>query len=135
MVDNFHRICARSDSLSHRALLDLVDIGWYVETRKDKNGEVQGGNVSKVIRDKYGIPVCLQVPIESEHCEYSGRNKYDYISVDRVVFYEPTCEFPRDLSEYETYEETKAFVTGMGYVWDEEKECYVHPETGDWIVW
>ena len=123
----YEKIMARDISPRQRAFLDYVSKKWYVETAPDKNGDVQGGNVTKIIYDKYGVPVCLQVD------DHGGKS--DYISVERVTFFEPWDCFVSDYSDYEDSDRVHDFLIGNGYVFDEEECLYRHPETGEEVCW
>lgn len=72
------------------AMLDYLKPGCYVETKADSAGDIQGGTVSKVIRDMYKVPVCVQVTREKGA---GDRNKYDYIAINRITFFEPYDEY------------------------------------------
>ena len=133
MYPDFDKICARTSSLEGRAFLDRVKVGDWVTTDCYDDGSSQYGTVKKIIRDKYGVPVCLQVICEDDAS--SGRRKYDYISVDRVLLFASDWDFPINNADYSTFEEEEAIVLGFGYVWNGDKGCYVHPETGDEICW
>ena len=57
----------------------------------------QGGTIVRIFRNIYGVPVCVQVATGEEH------KQMDYISVDRIDFFEPTRECSRyydDLSAW-----------------------------------
>lgn len=111
----------------YRAFLDCVDKNWYVETPPLKDGTVQGGTVTKVIRDKFRVPVCLEVD--------SGDGKKDRISVERISFFEPYNSFVSNYDDYEDQEAMEEFVRDLGYVFDEEECVWRHPETGDELIW
>lgn len=102
--------------------LDSVSKGWYVETSPLLSREVQGGYVTKVIRDRCGVPVCLKVKI--------GRRK-DIISVDRVAFYEVYFPALPYCVDYGALAEQHERLLSNGYVLDSERFIYLHPETGD----
>ncbi len=81
----FRKIFKRTDSPYMRQVMDNIDKKCYVETRADLEGEIQGGTVDKIIRDKYGIPVCVRVV-----CTPPGQKpQYDFIEVSRISFFEP----------------------------------------------
>jgi hypothetical protein len=63
---------------SYRNLIDNVHKGCYVEAASSQ----QAGVVESIIRNRLGIPVCLKV-------RYGEDASVDYISVDRVSFWEP----------------------------------------------
>lgn len=67
---------------SYRNMLNNIHIGCYIEA--ESTG--QGGDVIEIIRDKNQIPVCIKVSYKPEN---SKRAIQDYISVDRISFYEP----------------------------------------------
>jgi len=96
----FREIARREILLEKRAFLDLVKAGWYIETAPCVDGMCQGGTVAKVIRDKYGIPVCFKT---------DGSDDTDWISADRVMFFEPKDEWVADCWDYMTEEEYGAF--------------------------
>ena len=131
MEDNFDKIAARTSSLRMRSFLCNVQNGWYIETAPEEDGSCQGGEIDKIIRDQYGIPVCLRVPCNSKN----GKRKYDYISVDRIDFYEPSGWFADDansLETYKTFEELDAEFKAFGYTeYDEEEGCWRNPTTGE----
>lgn len=62
---------------SFRNMLDNIHPGCYVESSSTE----QGGTVENIIRGKNGVPVCLKVR--------SADDSIDYISVERVSFWEP----------------------------------------------
>lgn len=66
------------DTGHYRYLLDNVEPSYEVVAYSTQ----QGGTVEKVIRNRYGVPVCLKVR--------AGENDeiVDYISVDRVSHFE-----------------------------------------------
>lgn len=63
----------------YRNMLDNIHLQCYVES-DNVNDLSQGGSVEKIIRNKYGIPVCFKVRCGGD---------IDYISADRVTFWEP----------------------------------------------
>ena len=108
-------------------LLRYIDEDWYVETRPMFDGSVQGGTVQDILRDRYGVPVCLKV--------ISGDGEIDFISVDRVKFYESYSGFSIDSVDEPVFDRTREFVLGMGYEFIEDECLYRHPETGHEICW
>lgn len=70
------------DTPSYRNMLNNIHIGCYVEA----STTTQYGYVKKIIRNKFGVPVCVHVLYEGGE---ENKKKYDYISVDRIDFYEP----------------------------------------------
>ncbi len=74
---------------SYRNMLDNIHKGCYVEAESTK----QGGTVVQIIRNKSKVPVCVKVLIGTD----ASKKFYDYISVDRISFYEPySYEVPND---------------------------------------
>lgn len=67
----------RLSLLSFRNMLDNVHRGCYIEACSTN----QSGTVEAIIRSMNGVPVCLKVR--------SGDGSIDYISVERVSFWEP----------------------------------------------
>lgn len=110
-----------------RAFLESVKERWYVETRPFSDGLVQGGTVTEVMRDKFGIPVCIRVK--------SGDGCGDLISVERISFFEADGYFDADYSEYQDFDKTREWVLNQGYVYDEDDCVYRHPDTGEEICW
>lgn len=108
---------------SYRNLLDNIHNGCYVEAQSTH----QYGKVEGIIRNLLGVPVCLKVRPGSDE-------PIDYISVDRISFWEP-CNYAVSDSEYETtYEEDIAFLEDAGYHWDESKGVYRN-DKGDEVIW
>jgi len=66
----------RASGVEYRKMLDLISPGDYVEAPSAE----QGGEVLDIIRNMYGFPVCVMV----KH----GSGKADFISVDRIEFWE-----------------------------------------------
>ena len=127
-MTKYEKLMAMEDlTPKERAFLDCVDKRWYVETRPLSDGYVQGGNVTKIIRDKYGVPVCLQVK--------DGGEKTDYISVERISFFEPYNNFISDYTDYEDYSDTCRGLEEDGYVYDKDECVYRHPKTGHEFCW
>lgn len=116
----------REKQYERRAFLDLVGPKWYVETKPDEILGCQGGSVDKVIRDQYGIPVCLRVVYQ----DAAGKERHDYISTDRVDFFEPWDTWVTDVMEYQTEEECNEFMEAMGCV-RQGSWSWLDPETGD----
>lgn len=110
-------------SSSYRNMLDNIHPGCYVEAEST----IQGGTVDSVIRNKYGIPVCIKV-------RYGEDNSIDYISADRVSMWEPYNTFVPDSEYSSTFEELKQLLLDDGYWWNEEKGVYIN-EKGDEAVW
>lgn len=79
---------------SYRNLLDNVHKGCYVEAISSK----QSGTVESIIRNRLGIPVCLKV-------RYGDDQAVDFISVDRVSFWEMYSYCVPDGIYNEHYEE------------------------------
>lgn len=75
------------DSERYRMMLDLVTFNDYVESASTG----QGGNVTAVIRDMKGFPVCLEI-------RNSGGT--DYMSVDRVDLWEQWTAVPGGYGYY-----------------------------------
>lgn len=120
----------RTDDPQMRAFLDLVGPKWYIETAPDGDGECQGGTVDKVFRDKYGIAVCFRVKLDEPY----GRKKYDYISADRVSFFEPYDLWVSSFEDYDdtcTFEWINNYLAEQGYVYIEDECVWRHPETGE----
>ena len=76
-------------SSKYRAMLTYIKPGCYVEVDSPQ----QNGTVIRVIKNKYGIPVCVEVE--------SGDGGWDYISLGDVSFFEPYDEYTLTLSEFE----------------------------------
>ena len=93
------------DDARYRAMLDYVAPKCYVEASTTN----QGGKVLSVIYNMYDVPVCLKV----RH----GSGKIDYISVDRIDFWEPYDDRCINIGEYE------------------ECGCYYNKEHDDDVVW
>ena len=93
------------DDARYRAMLDYIAPKCYVEASTTN----QGGKVLSVIYNIHNVPVCLKV----RH----GSGKIDYISVDRVDFWEPFNECCINLGEYE------------------ELGCYYNKEYSDEVDW
>lgn len=66
---------------SYRNMLDNIHKGCYVEA----GSTGQAGTVISIIKNKDRIPVCVKVSYKEEN----DKTYYDYISVDRISFYEP----------------------------------------------
>lgn len=73
--------------LSYRAMLDYIAPKCFVEA----SSTGQHGNVLQIIRNKFGIPVCVKV---------DGYECCDYISVDRIDFFEPWDTYASSLNDY-----------------------------------
>lgn len=65
----------------------LVAIGpkCYIESEATH----QGGDVVKIIRDRYGIPACFKVKYEKRDDNGDVVSGYDYIPATEISFYEP----------------------------------------------
>ncbi len=133
-MTKYERIKQMEDlSPNEKFLRYAVDKKWYVETIPDSDGRPQGGTVTKVIRDRYKIPVCLEVQ--------SGDGVKDRIPVDRVAFFEQysNCGYGREIFEdYECdydHDELVESLLAAGYIYDEEEFEYRHPKTGDVVCW
>ena len=115
---------ARSHSRKMREFLDNVDVKWYVETEADKDGKVQNGNVTGVLRDRFGIAVCLELE--------GGTEDVDYISADRVSFWEPWDYYFANPDDYEDLEDVERKLRDLGYSPSEQDpDIWVNKETGD----
>jgi len=66
----------------YRAMLRNMAPGCDVEASSTK----QGGTITRIIRNIYGAPVCVQVATGE------GHKQIDFISVDRIDCFEPTRE-------------------------------------------
>jgi len=108
---------------SYRNMLDNIHPGCFVEANTTR----QSGTVESVIRNKYGIPVCIKV-------RYGDDNSVDYISADRVSFWEPYDYCVSNAEYEETFEEYEEEMLALGYQWDEDLEAYVNEE-GDEACW
>lgn len=93
-----------------RAFLDHVDKKWYVESFPDCDGHTQCGYVTGIVRDRFKVPVCLNIKC--------GDGKKDCISVESVAFYEPYSSFVTDFSEYDE----------TNLIYDENDECDISEE-------
>ena len=80
---------------SYRNLIDNVHKGCYVEAASSQ----QAGIVESIIRNRLGIPVCLKV-------RYGEDASVDYISVDRVSFWEPYSYCVPDETYCDYFEES-----------------------------
>lgn len=94
-----------------RAVHSAIKPQCYVECLPDSNGDIQGGTVTKVIRDRYGIPVCVQVDFSADGSEIK---KYDYISMDRIWLFEPYDERLPDESEFISDKEMEETMKSWG---------------------
>lgn len=103
----------------YREMLDYIEPKCYVEASTTG----QGGTVLKVIYNMYNLPVCVKV----KH----GSGRTDYISIDRIDFWEPFRECAPNLNIYQDEEDYAETLLANGYVWDEERGCYYNEETGD----
>ena len=84
----------------YRAMLAYICPKCYLEVFSPQ----QSGIVKRVLRNKYGIPVCVEVE--------SGGGGKDYISLDSVDFFEPYDEYPSDMSEYESISGDEEWLVG-----------------------
>lgn len=84
--------CMRTPTL--RNFCDNVHIGCYVETGGG-DGMMQHGVVTKIIRNRFGIPVALKVACSDT--EFDA----DYIAVDRVTYYQLDADKTVPDFEYE----------------------------------
>lgn len=122
---NFPKLCARTDSLWKRQMLDNLDVNCYVETAKDADGYAQSGTIKKVLRDQFGIPACVQIT------RNNAEGKYEYISVDRITFWEPYDHINGETWDYATVEEEEDFLRSEGYIFVEEEGAWQDPITGE----
>lgn len=122
---NFPKLCARTDSLWKRQMLDNLDVNCYVETAKDADGYAQSGTIKKVLRDQFGIPACVQIT------RNNAEGRYEYISTDRIVFWEPYDHINGDVSDYISIDEEIEFLENQGYIYDEEEDMWLDPKTGE----
>ena len=121
-------------SLEYRNLLENIGIGDCVEA----NDTFQHGDVTKILRDRWGIPVAVEVEFEEisrdEDTIYRGK---DRIAMPNITFWESKEGWASAESyvdeEYEFEWDEEALIE-KGYVWDEEEFAYVNHETGDVIV-
>lgn len=132
MEMNFEKLCDRVDGPYMRAVYSYIKPQCYVECAPDIHGDVQGGTVDKVIRDKYGIPVCVRVERTPEGAK---RKQYDYIAMTRIKLFEPYDEWVSDYSDFITYKEMDDMMAAQGLYFDEEQCCYVDPKTGAQYPW
>jgi len=115
----------------YRNLLDNVQVGDYVEA----GDTMQHGDVTKILRDRWGIPVAVEVEFQeinkAEDTIYRGK---DRIAMPNITLWMSNNGYAPDdtFSEYELDEED---LREKGYVWDEEECAYVNHETGDVIAW
>lgn len=124
--DIYDRVMKLNRTPEQRAFLNYVDVGWYIESQPDKDGLVQSGTVTGVIRDRYHVPVCLKIE--------SGSGEKDVVSVDSILFYEPDKMFITDFWEYNeanTVESANEYLAANGYVYDEDEGCWRNTETGE----
>jgi hypothetical protein len=80
----------------YRSILDYIEPKCYIEA----SSSGQWGTVEKVIRNKNGIPVCVKARYSDNH---GKNNLVDYISVDRIDFFEPYSRYVSDLGQYNNY--------------------------------
>lgn len=116
-----------------RRLLGVIHDGCYVECE----GTGQHGNVTGIIRDRYGIPVAAKVKYEEE-VDGGTQVGIDYIAMADVTFWEP-YNYDEPVQNYEEMidlkEDCADWAKENGYVWNDERCCYIHPKTGDVIAW
>ena len=122
---DFHKLCARTDSRWKRQMLDNLDVNCYVETGEDADGYVQSGTIKKVLRDQFGIPACVQIT------RNNAEGRYEYISTDRIVFWEPYDHINGETWDYVTSEEEEEFLRNAGYIPLEEECAWMDPKTGE----
>jgi hypothetical protein len=77
----------------YRAMLDYIEPKCFIEA----SATGQWGTVVKVIRNKDKIPVCIKVRYSNRH---GKNNMIDYISVDRIDFFEPYRNCVSNLLEF-----------------------------------
>lgn len=125
-MEVFDRIADRHESLLIRSIACWVKPKCYIETMPDRDGIVQSGEVKKVIRDKYHIPVCLKIK--------SGDGRTDYVPIDRITFFEPyDHDYDYHLDNYRTDDEIEDEFEAYGYEYNVEKERWENPKTGEVI--
>jgi hypothetical protein len=118
----------KMSDVKYRAMLDHINPRCYVESQSTS----QWGEVDKVIRNKQGVPVCVRVTGADDR-----GNFVDYISVDRIDFFEPYDCYTSDINEYNV-EAEQEYINSLlrsGYIWDDDKCCYYNAETGDEVIW
>lgn len=108
---------------SYRAMLDYIAPKCYVEASSSN----QGGTVEKVIYNRHKVPVCLKV----KH----GSGVTDYISVDRVDFWEPFDTYVMDLSEYRDTNEDIEYLNDAGFFWNDERGCFYNEELDEEAIY
>lgn len=128
---DFKKLIARTESPAERAILDNICRGCYVETRTDGDGDIQSGYVIDVIRDKYGIPVCVGVADDNE----LGSVTKDHISVERIHVFEPYDHYVSDPSGYTDPDETAALLESTGFVYDKDDCVWRNKDTGEEICY
>lgn len=81
----------------YRAMLDYIAPKCYVES--ESTG--QYGTVIKIIRNRNGLPVCVKVKCKVPICENNKTTTItDYISIDRISFFEPYNTYCISVNEY-----------------------------------
>lgn len=89
--EDFEKLIKRDglslDSRTYRQMLDMIEQRDYVES----SATGQSGDVLNIIRDRDGFPVCLEI---------CGPNGVDYLSVDRVDFWEQYTWIPNTYGYY-----------------------------------
>lgn len=113
----------RMPNSHYRAMLAYIAPKCYVEVFSPH----QSGEVTKVMCNKYGIPVCAEIN--------AGSGGKDYVALSHVNLFEPYNEYPLCVSEYEDETYTDESLSKAGYVWDDGTGVYYNPETGDSIYW
>lgn len=113
-----------------RNMLDNIHLRCSVEAE----GTHQYGDVTGIIRDRYGIPVAVKVHYESECANGEVVSGVDYIAMADITFWEPYDSWVPN----ENYEDDSSIVDDLlesGYVWNDDMCCYYNAETGDRVVW
>lgn len=115
-----------------RRLLDNIHNKCYVEAE----GTRQYGEVTGIIRDRYGVPVAVEVEYKvcnEDRSEIIAVGK-DCIAMSDITFWEPwDHDAPAD--DYEDDSDLVEYYLSNGYEWDDERGCYYNKETGDEAVW
>ena len=114
---------------AYRNLLDNIHLKCSVEAEDTH----QHGDVTGIIRDRYGIPVAVKVEYEENVEEDTVVHGIDYIAMGDITFWEPYDHcVPNE--NYHDYSEMIQRLLDAGYVWDDERGYY-NAETGDSVVW
>jgi hypothetical protein len=98
----------------YRAMLDYIAPKCYVEA--ESTG--QYGTVKKIIYNRNGLPVCVKVKCEVPICDGNNNKTItinDYISIDRISFFEPYDTYCISVNEYS----------------DSYAKCVLNPEVED----